>query len=220
MTNREQTVISLEAQKAVCLYRGGSMTAEQFKHVGQAVLDGGARFIEVTIDHNAHKEEAAFEAVDALTSTFGDDLTIGVGTVLAAEEVNCAHAAGARFIVSPVLSKEVVALTHELDMMSIPGVITPTEVMQAVNLGADFLKVFPIGELGLGYAKAVLVPLGFPRYLAVCKMTPENFEAFLGIGFKAAAISSSINNQELIKKGQFSEISRRIAEYVEIASRY
>ena len=131
-----------------------------------------------------------------------------------------AHEAGASFVVSPVLDKGVIEEAARLDLMCMPGAGSATEALRAYEWGADYVKLFPAGEMGIGYARALMAPLGFIKYFAVCRMTPGFFEECLRAGFAGAGVSSCINAPELIASRAFDEIERRVAEYVAIAARF
>lgn len=217
---RSSVVEALDRSKLMCIFRGGKQSDEELKRACQAVLDGGARLVELTYNHNDGREDETPRAIAMLHETFGADLMLGSGTTLSVGEVRMAYEAGASFVVAPVLDRGVMEEASRLDLMCMPGAGSATEALQAHRWGADFVKLFPAGEMGLGYAKALMAPLGFIKYFAVCRMTPEFFESCLRAGFAGAGVSSCINAPDLIGSGAFDEIERRVAEYVDIASRY
>ncbi len=217
---RETVVEELDRAKLMCIFRGGKLSDDELRRACQAVLDGGARIVELTYNHNDDKVEETPRAIALLRETFGDDLMVGSGTTLSVEEVAMAHEAGASFVVAPVLDRSVIEEAARRDLMCMPGAGSATEALRAHEWGADYVKLFPAGEMGIGYAKALMAPLGFIKYFAVCRMTPEFFEECLRAGFAGAGVSSCINAPELIAAGAFDEIERRVAEYVAIAARY
>ena len=207
---REAVVEELDRAKLMCIFRGGRLSDDELRRSCQAVLDGGARIVELTYNHNDDKVEETPRAIALLRETFGDDLMVGSGTTLNVEEVRMAHEAGASFVVSPVLDKGVIEEAARLDLMCMPGAGSATEALRAYEWGADYVKLFPAGEMGLGFIK----------YFAVCRMTPGFFEECLRAGFAGAGVSSCINAPELIASRAFDEIERRVAEYVAIAARF
>ena len=96
------------------------------------------------------------------------------GTVLTTAEVQQAVDAGARYIISPNVNPDVIRETKRLGAVSIPGALTPTEVATAYAYGADFVKLFPAGELGLSYIKAIRAPLAHIPMLAVGGVNENN----------------------------------------------
>lgn len=217
---RADVVRELDRAKLMCIFRGAKMSDEKLKRACQAVLDGGSRLVEITYNHNEERAEETPRSIALLKEEFGADLYVGSGTTLRVPEVVMAHEAGASFVVAPTLNKEVIEEAQRRDMMCMPGAGTATEALQAHEWGADYVKIFPVGEMGLGYAKALMAPLGFIKYFAVCKMTPKNYEEYLKIGYAGAGISSSINAPELIESEDYAEITKRVRVYVDIAARY
>jgi 2-dehydro-3-deoxyphosphogluconate aldolase/(4S)-4-hydroxy-2-oxoglutarate aldolase len=128
-------------------------------------------------------------AMQAVKAQFGDDAYVGMGTVLDIETAQQVMDAGADFVVSPVLQPEVVRYVQDADVLMIPGIITPTEAMQAWTLGAPLLKVFPVGTLGVDYFKAMFGPLNHIKYMCNGGMNQENARAFIQAGAVAAGMS-------------------------------
>lgn len=217
---RRTVAEALDRAKLMFIFRGGKLSDDDLKRACQAVLDGGGRLVELTYNHNDDRVADTPRAMALLHETFGDDLLIGSGTTLNVDEVRMAREAGASFVVAPVLNRSVIEEAARLDLMCMPGAGSATEALQAHEWGADYVKLFPAGEMGIGYAKALMAPLGFIKYFAVCRMTPEYFEECLRAGFAGAGVSSCINAPELITSGAFDEIERRVATYVDIAARY
>lgn len=216
---REHLMQELEAHKAMYIFRGGQMKLDDLKQAVSAVERGGGKFIEITCDHNG-KQAESMEAIRFLKKTFQDRLWIGAGTILNQAEAETAIQAGSDFIVSPSLHKEVIDLTHHYERMCMPGACTCTEVVQAMQWDADFIKLFPIGVLGLDYAKALMKPIRSPRYFAVCNMDETMFADCLAAGFSGAGISSKINAPQLIAERRFDLIEERVRRYTQIARQY
>ena len=103
---------------------------------------------------------------------------IGAGTVMTAEQVQAAKGAGASFIISPNVSRAVIEKTVALDMVSMPGAMTPTEIADAHDYGADLVKVFPASILGAAYVKAVRAPLEHIPLIAVGGIDSGNVAEF------------------------------------------
>lgn len=219
MNKREQVVSELEKEKAMYIFRAASMQTQDLIDAVQAVKNGGGRLIEITYGHRPQEREKSLAALRLLKHRFGE-LRIGTGTILNAQEAMEALEAGADFIVSPSLHKEVIQAAHQGGVMCMPGACTSTEAVNAHAWGADFVKLFPAGVLGKEYAQALMKPLNFIRYFAVCKMSEEMFEQFLSIGFAGAGISSCINDPSLIAQKRFDLIEERVRRYSAIAARY
>ena len=125
------------------------------------------------------------------------------GRMLSPKQAEAAHEAGASFIISPNTSEAVIARTKELGMVSVPGAMTPTEILKAYELGADIVKLFPAGVLGIEYFKAVRAPLSGIPLAAVAGITPENIALFEAAGAAAYGISSSLYLKNAIRERRF-----------------
>lgn len=219
MDKREKVIQALEHYKTMYIFRAADMNIHDVIQAVEAVKKGGGKLIEITYSHKNDGYKQSIQAIEALKCTF-PDLYIGAGTILTKEETVQCLQAGADFIVSPSLHKEVIDTAHSFNTMCMPGACTSTEVVHAQAWGADFVKLFPAGVLGIEYAKAIMKPLNFIRYFAVCNMNDQLFEQFLNIGFSGAGISSCINDPQIISEKRFDIIEQRVRRYTEIAARY
>ncbi len=143
MTRRDLIRVFSE-DRVVAVVRVGS--AELAERCARLLADAGVRLIEITLT-----VPDALEIIERLSS---DDAvadrgaTIGAGTVLSGRQAEDALLAGARFLVSPILVPAMIEAARSRDAMAMPGTMTPTEIVQAAELGADYIKVFPIQSLG------------------------------------------------------------------------
>lgn len=187
-----------------------SVPMERIQGVIRALIAGGVRVLELTFDHNRENylEENA-EKIRFVSETFGDDVAIGCGTALTVQEVEAARKAGAGLVVSPDGNPEVIRCARALDMVSMPGALTPTEIVAARNAGADIVKLFPAGELGLGYIKAVRGPLCHIPMSAVGGVKPENVKSFLDAGVCGFGVGGQLVPGSAVRQGNFGEIEAR-----------
>ena len=142
----------------------------------------------------------------------------GAGTVLSPDQVRAAYEAGAKYIVSPNTDPAVIAETKRLGLISIPGALTPSEIMAAHNAGADLVKLFPTAVMGLKYFKDLRAPLSHIGLVVTAGITPDNLGDYLKAGAFAAGISSPLCDKELISAGDFAEITRRARAFRSIAN--
>lgn len=220
-------------KKIIAIVRG--TYGEDLKNLALALYKGGIRFIEVTFDQkDPDCLKKTGDAIRMLNSLFEDDTTdntaesntlkdklhVGAGTVLNEQQVRTAYEAGAKYIISPNTKEKVIALTKELGMISIPGAMTPTEILDAHDYGADFVKLFPAATLGLKYVKDILAPISHVNIIATAGITEENFAEFLKLGLKGAGISGRLTDKNLIASGNWEEITHRAQAFVTIAERY
>ena len=158
------------------------------------------------------------ENIAALVREF-PDAHIGAGTVLRVDQVVCAAKAGAKYIISPDTNPDVIKKTKELGLLSIPGAFTPTEAALGHRLGADFIKLFPIGTLGKDYLKAISAPLSNVRFLAVGGVDVNNARDYIKAGAVGIGIGSGIASPAVIKAGRFDEITANAKKYIEEVKR-
>lgn len=148
-------------ERVIAVIRSGS--AEEAVEVGRALVGAGIRVLEVALT-----TPGGVEAIRTLALELGDEQVLGAGTVLDAGMANAAISAGARFLVSPGLSEEVVRTGARYGVPALPGAATVTEVVAALEAGAELVKLFPASSIGVDYLRALrpvlpqapLVPTG------------------------------------------------------------
>ena len=147
---------------------------EQTLPTMQALCDGNLPVAEITF-----RTACAEEAIRLATKNF-PDMYIGAGTVINVEQCKKAIDAGAKFIVSPGLSTEVALYCKEKGITYYPGCVTPTEIMQAIDLGIKVVKFFPANVYGgLKAIKALAGPFGQIKFLPTGGVSEENLKEFL-----------------------------------------
>lgn len=158
-------------------------------HANCALLyETGFRVIEVTLN-----SPEPYESIESMAAVFGDRALIGAGTVVAVEQVERVRDAGGRLVISPHCDPEIIEMTKQCGLISIPGVATPTEVFTAIKAGADALKLFPaelIGLAGLNAMKAV-IPQG-TLLIPVGGIDENNYLPYLLAGAIACGLGSSL----------------------------
>lgn len=195
-----------ESKKIISIVRG--VKKEQIIDTATSLLAGGINCIEVTFDHSSTDGiNNTIACLDAISRHFGDKVILGAGTVLSEEEVAIAHYHNAKYIISPDTNLRVIKATKEKGMFSMPGALTPSEIVSAYENGADIVKLFPIDTLGLPYLKAVKSPLKHIPLSAVGGVTPDNVQTFLENGAMCVGIGSSLVSKALVDAGQFDKIT-------------
>lgn len=135
----------------------------------------------------------AMESIAAARREFGDQVHVGAGTVKNAEIARQAIAAGAEFMLSPIMfTQEIFDLAREAGVITVPAAFSPTEIQQMVDMGADIVKVFPAGQLGPEYVKAVQAPLGRLPLMVVGGVNADNVQSYFDKGATYAGIGSGI----------------------------
>lgn len=205
---------SIMEEKIIVIAR--KVATENLIATAEALYAGGIRLIEVTFDQSGEfSSQVTADQIKLLNSHFDGNMLVGAGTVMTAEQTKIAYDSGAKYIISPNVDKNVIETTTNLGMVSIPGALTPTEISLAHSYGADFVKMFPAGELGINYLKAVLAPLNHIKTLAVGGINENNLKDFLSIGIKGVGVGSNIIKNDLIMQGNFKEITELALKYRE-----
>ena len=212
---KERTRASILKHKIIVIIR--KVESPYIIPLAQALYNGGVRLIEVTFDQSSPTgNDDTSQAIRSINDYFGDVMCTGAGTVMTTLQAQIASDAGAKYLISPNTDIEIIQKTTELGLVSIPGAITPTEATIAYNSGADFVKLFPAGEMGIHYVKAIMAPLNHIPFLAVGGIDEANIEQFLTIGVKGFGIGSNIVKISLIKEGKFKEITELAKRFIEI----
>lgn len=201
--------------KIIAIVRGIPSTS--IVALTDAILKGGISCVEVTFDQSS--EEAAKDtlvAIKKISEHFGERVCVGAGTVMTPEQVRLAADAGAKYIISPNVDDSVIKETKHLDLISIPGAMTATEVTHAYSVGADIVKLFPAGVLGADYIKALRAPLKHIPMTAVGGINAKNCEEFFKIGCVGIGVGGNLVSRKLVDEGRFDEITAAAEEYIDV----
>jgi 2-dehydro-3-deoxyphosphogluconate aldolase / (4S)-4-hydroxy-2-oxoglutarate aldolase len=176
-----------------------------------ALVAGGLPVAEVTF-----RTAAAADAIRVMADR--GDVLVGAGTVLTSAQVDQAVAAGASYVVSPGLSRAVVERCREHGVLALPGAVTATEVQAALELGLTTVKFFPAGTSGGAAAIAALAaPFAGVRFIPTGGVGPKNLHEYFAIPAVAAVGGSWMVPRDLVRAGDFGEITRLTAEAVALA---
>lgn len=178
---------------------------DQALPLGEALLAGGIDVAEITL-----RTDAGLEAIRRLAAL--PELHVGAGSVLVPDQVDAVVAAGARFVVSPGLSVDVVGRCRALDVPALPGVATASELMTATALGLTQVKFFPAGLLG-GPAAIRALAAPFPRmqFLPSGGVKPENMADYLAVPAVPAVSGSWMVDPALLRAEEWDEVTARSA---------
>lgn len=215
--NKTDIIKAVEEHKIIAILRG--VPKDKLLSTATALYNGGIRLIEVTFDASGKEsDQETFEKIKLLADNFKDKMYIGAGTVLTENQVRLTKKAGGTFIISPDAKEEVIFESHLCGLVSIPGVITPSEITSAVSFGADFVKIFPAFALGSGYIKAVKAPLSNVRILAVGGIDDTNLQEYLKAGACGVGVGSNIVPKKLLDNNDFDGIKKLAEKYVLVAN--
>jgi len=200
------TVQRILETKLIAIVRGAE--PEQCLKIAEALYDGGIRLMEITYDQkNPASFQQTADAIAAIARAYEGRMEVGAGTVTTPELAERTAEAGGKFVISPDTNPAVIRRTRELGMVSIPGAMTPTEILTAHGAGADFVKLFPAGILGAAYIKAVRAPISHVRLMAVGGVNAENIPELLRAGVCGAGIGGNLVNRKWVEAGEFGRIT-------------
>ncbi len=188
------------SQRASAILR----TADQglAREAMRAAVRGGFRVVEFTLSIPGAVELIAEFSRD-------ENLVVGAGTVLTVEEARQTVAAGARFLVSPVIDPAIIAEADRLGVAMMPGCSTPTEMLQAYRCGAALQKLFPAPGTGPMWVAQTLGPLPFLRIVPTSGVTLENAAAYLKAGAFAVGFVNSLFEPADVKASRWDVIENR-----------
>ncbi|MDO6490214.1 MULTISPECIES: bifunctional 4-hydroxy-2-oxoglutarate aldolase/2-dehydro-3-deoxy-phosphogluconate aldolase [unclassified Cellulophaga] len=169
--------------------------------IANAYVLAGLSTIEITMNTTG-----ASEIITEIRNKF-PNLNVGAGTVCSVEDYNNAIAAGAQFIVTPVINEEVIKKAVADDVPIFPGAYSPSEIYKAWSLGASAVKIFPATQLGPTFVKDILAPLNNIKVLPTGGVTKENIASFFDAGATGVGMGSSLLNKELIKQNDFNGLA-------------
>ena len=210
---RDKTIEAVSAEKLIVIVRG--IEKDKLIPLAEAMYAGGVRLLEITYSANGSvSDEETSDRIKMLVDHFEGRMLIGAGTVLTEKQVALTARAGGRFIISPDVCPEVIKKTRELGLVSMPGALTPTEIMTAHKAGADFVKIFPAGNLGVDYVKSIKAPLSHIKMLAVGGVNLDSIPDYKKIGVSGFGLSSNIIDKKKVDEGDFASITALAEKYV------
>ena len=187
-------------------------TAEQALAACEAVRAGGIPVVEITMT-----VPGAIEVISEVSKRMGADVLVGAGTVTHAETARRCIQAGAQFLVSPGFDQETVTLAKFEQKLIMAGALTPTEVITAWKAGADFVKIFPCGNLGgPKYIKALKGPLPHVPMIPTGGVNLQTAADFIRAGAVALGIGGELVSAAALKSGNTEEITEAAKKYVAI----
>lgn len=211
---RDRVINLILEEKIIAIVRGAE--PEQCKAVAKALYAGGIRLMEITYDQKRPESwQATANAIGALAREYEGRMFVGAGTVTCTELVELTAKAGGAFIISPDTDVEVIRKTRELGLVSMPGAMTPSEIKIAHNAGADFVKLFPVGNLGASYLKAVKAPLSHIKIMAVGGVNEDNAAEFIKAGAVGLGVGGNLAKKAWIEAGEFDKLTAAAQALVE-----
>ena len=185
-------------------------SADEAIAVADAIAEGGIDILEITMT-----VPGAVQVIAETVRRYGDRMLVGAGTVLDAKAARECIAAGARFIVSPIVDDATVALCAGEGIAVLPGALTPTEVVRAWRAGADLVKVFPCGAAGgASYIKSLKAPLPQIPLVPTGGVTVATAGAYFAAGASAIGVGADLCNVTAIREGSPDRITAAARAYL------
>lgn len=184
---------------------------EQIRSIAAALVKGGVGALEITVD-----TPGVFRMIERIKEEFGEKVLVGAGTVLDAETAKTAIDAGSDFIFSPIVDEKTIEMTVRYGKISIPGVMTPTEIVKAYQAGADLLKIFPANSLGPNYIRELKGPLGHIPMMPTGGVSLDNVEQFIKNGAVAVGVGGTLLNKQAIAEERFEVLTETAQQFVKL----
>ncbi|MGN7299912.1 bifunctional 4-hydroxy-2-oxoglutarate aldolase/2-dehydro-3-deoxy-phosphogluconate aldolase [Ferdinandcohnia sp. SAFN-114] len=199
---------AVKQHKIIAIVRG--VNKEDILPLTESLYNGGIRLIEVTMNTTD-----ASEMISMVKREFGNKILVGAGTVVDLESAEKAYEAGAAYFITPNTDREVIDYALQKGVGILPGVMTPSEIVQAYNAGAKMVKVFPTSSLGSTYIKELQGPLSHIPMVAVGGVTVDTVADYINAGAVGFGIGGSLIDKEAIRKGDFDSITQKAAMFFE-----
>lgn len=190
------TLNTIKESKIIAIIRNAN--PDDILPITKTLYNAGIRAIEVTM--NSPK---ALESIELLSTEMKDKVIVGAGTVLDSETARLAILSGASFILSPTVNKETIKMTKRYGAVSIPGALSPTEILEAYEYGGDIIKVFPTTIMGPAYIKDLQGPLPHIPLLPTGGVDLSNVDDFMKAGAVGVGLGSALVNTKIATNEQY-----------------
>ena len=207
---KEQVLTRMKEDCLVAVVR--AKNKEQGEKVIDAIVAGGINFIEITMTMD---EGNPVEFIQFMADKYrnNDKVVIGAGTVLDPETARAVILAGANYVVSPGLNVETIKLCNRYRVPMLPGVMSPTEAITALEAGCDIIKVFPGNVVGPGAISSFKGPLPQGDFMPSGGVDVDNVDKWIKAGACAVGTGSSLTKGA--KTGDFAAVTAKAKEFVE-----
>jgi 2-dehydro-3-deoxyphosphogluconate aldolase/(4S)-4-hydroxy-2-oxoglutarate aldolase len=204
---KEQVISGLLTPGVVAIIRADN--SEQLIDASRALIEGGVSGIEVTMT-----TPNALKVIADVCREFGSNALVGVGTVLDVKTAEQALAAGAKYVITPVLKPEVIAFCNKVGVPVFAGSYTPTEAQTAYELGADFIKIFPADGLGPKYIQAIRGPLPHLNIVPTGGVDVTTAGEFIKAGCVGVAAGSTLVSKDILKNKDWTKLTNLAGQFI------
>ena len=207
---KQQTLSAIKSSGIIAIVRG--VESQHLIPLFSALKQGGVVCAEITFGY--YDDQTTFEQLSEVCKHFGNEMYIGAGTVLDVAKAELAIKAGAEFLVTPTVEKDVIDYCNKKEKIMISGAYTPTEINYAYNLGSHLVKLFPADSLGCKFVKGVKAPLIHIPLLCFGGINCDNIGDYIKAGAIGAGIGSDLVNLKAIKSGDFETITLKAKQFI------
>jgi len=198
-------------RKAVAVLR--VKEENKLQSVIEAIYAGGISVTEITMT-----VPNAIQLIEKMNQKLDKNIIIGVGSVLNSSITEDAINAGAKYVVSPILKKEIIDTSHKYNVPVMPGCFTPTEIQTAFEYGADIVKVFPADVVGMEFFKAILAPMPHLKLMPTGGVSLTNAGEWLKAGACAVGIGSALLDKKAIQESNYSKLTENAKQIMKSIS--
>jgi len=207
--NKSEVLKRIRETGIVPVVRAAS--ADEAMRAIDAIKEGGLGILEITMT-----VPGAIAVIEEVAKRFGDEVTVGAGTVLDAATARACILAGAQFVVSPSLNLETIETCRRYSIAVMPGALTPTEVITAWAAGADMVKVFPCNSMGgAGYLKSLKAPFPQVELIPTGGVSLKTAADFIHAGASALGVGGDLVDTKAIRAGEPEKVTRAARAYLE-----
>ena len=207
---KEMITKRIERTKVIAVADG--IYGEACLMLAKALRNGGVELLELVLHEDNH--QLVWSTIQKLRRVLISSMTIGIGNCLSIHEVNTAKDCGAGFVSSYFTDKDVIHAANELDLVMIPGALTPTEIVYAHRVGADFVKVFPAGSMGPAYFKDIRPAIKDIPILAHGGITRPNVRLYEHAGAVGIFADDCLFTQELVTNEDWLQITNTTKTFI------
>ncbi|WP_085524613.1 bifunctional 4-hydroxy-2-oxoglutarate aldolase/2-dehydro-3-deoxy-phosphogluconate aldolase [Tuberibacillus sp. Marseille-P3662] len=202
------TLELIKQHQLVAVIRGAK--EEDVLSIAKALSAGGVKVLEITAE-----TPNVLSLIERVSSELGNEVVVGAGTVLDPETARATIMAGAQFVFAPTVNTETIRVTKRYGVVSIPGAMTPTEILTAYEHGADLIKVFPANIMGPGYIKDIQGPLPQIPLMPTGGVHLDNIKTYFDNGAVAAGLGSAlVNTKQPINESTLAQLTDKAKQFV------
>ncbi len=177
-------------------------TVEEANRAVEAICAGGIPIVEITMT-----VPNAISVIHEVAQKYGGEVLVGAGTVTTAAQAESCLRAGAEFLVSPGLAPAVLSTANAAGKLAIPGALTPTELMNAQELGARLIKIFPCGNIGGSrYLRSLKAPFPNASLIPTGGVNAANAAEFIAAGAFALGVGADLVDAKALREGNLAKI--------------